>query len=168
MRAVWTMGFVAAAALSFLFPDFIVFRFTQAVVPHMRERGGGRIVNISSAFGHTVPVAGSIDYNASKAALLSFSRTIAVELAHANILVNSVCPGWIESPMLNRVFEGAKNVLDMPSHDEVSRAFQQYLLIKRMGHPEEVAAMVVFLASDRASYITGSVYDIDGGFVKSI
>jgi NAD(P)-dependent dehydrogenase (short-subunit alcohol dehydrogenase family) len=93
---------------------------------------------------------------------------MAVELAGDGILVNSVCPGWIETPMLDRVLDGAMLVLGAASHEEVWRAFQQFLLIKRTGRAEEVAALVVYLASGRASYITGSVYDVDGGFVKSV
>lgn len=143
-------------------------RFTRGVVPHMRRQGGGRIVNISSGFAHTVPIAGSVDYNASKAALLSFSRTMAVELAADHILVNSVCPGWIESPMLDRLLGEVRPMLGVARAEDVALAFQQFLLIKRMGRPDEVAAIIVFLASDLASYITGSVYDVDGGFAKSI
>lgn len=143
-------------------------RFTRAAVPHMRKAGGGRIINVSSVFARAVPMAGSVDYNASKAALLSYSRTMAVELAADNILVNSVCPGWIETPMLDRVLDRAMPVLGAASRDEAWGAFQQFLLIKRMGRAEEVAALVAYLASGRASYITGSVYDVDGGFVKSV
>src|SRR5712664_3918661 len=103
-------------------------RFTQAVVPHMRKQGGGHSINVSSVFGRTVPIAGSIDYNASKAALLSFSRIAAVELAGENILVNSVCPGWIESPMSDRLLESAKQIVGGHSREDVARTFQQFLL----------------------------------------
>jgi 3-oxoacyl-[acyl-carrier protein] reductase len=143
-------------------------RFTRGVVPHMRKQGGGRIINISSAFGHTVPVPGTVDYNAAKAALLSFSRTMAVELAPDNILVNSVCPGWIHSPLLERMADSALPQLGVKTREEGFQVLYQFLLIKRIGQGEEVAAVVAFLASERASYVTGSVYDVDGGFVKSV
>lgn len=143
-------------------------RFTQAVVPDRHTQGGGRIINVSSVFGRTMSSAGSIDYHTSKAALRSFARRAAVELAGENILVNSVCPGWIEAPMLDRLLESAKPIVGGPSRAGIVRTFQQLLLIKRMGRGEEVAAPVVFLASERASYSTGRVYDVDGGFVKSI
>ncbi len=74
----------------------------------------------------------------------------------------------IETPMLGRVLDGAMPILGAASHEDAWRTFQQFLLIKRMGRPEDVAALVAYLASERASYITGSVYDVDGGFVKSI
>src|SRR5262249_54833094 len=120
-------------------------RYTRAVVPHMQEAGGGRIVNVASIFGRCVPMAGSVDYNASKAALLSFSRTMAVELAPHGILVNSVCPGWIETPMLDRLLDDATAVLGAETSEQVAGAFQQYLLVKRMGRADEVAALVAFL-----------------------
>jgi 3-oxoacyl-[acyl-carrier protein] reductase len=142
-------------------------RFTRAVVPHMRRAGGGRIVNVGSVFGHTVPMAGSVDYNASKAALISFSRTMAVELAADGILVNTVCPGWVETPMLERILDEARPVLAAADPRQVWQAFESLLLIKRMGRVDEVASLIAYLASARAAYVTGSVYDIDGGFPKS-
>ncbi|MBV8454464.1 MAG: SDR family oxidoreductase [Deltaproteobacteria bacterium] len=143
-------------------------RFSRSVVPIMRKQSGGRIINISSCFARTVPMTGAIDYWAAKAALLSFSRTLATEVAADNILVNSVCPGFTESPMLDRIYNQAMPILEVSRREDVAEAFQRFLLIKRMGQAEEVAALVTFLASGRASYITGSVFDVDGGFLKSI
>jgi NAD(P)-dependent dehydrogenase (short-subunit alcohol dehydrogenase family) len=143
-------------------------RFTRGVAPHLHKQGGGRIINISSAFGHTVLLPGTVDYSAAKAALLSFSRTMAVELAPRNILVNTVCPGWIHSPQFHRIVDAVLPLRGFTAREENFQFLQQFLLIKRIGQAKEVAAVVVFLASERASYVTGSVYDVDGGYIKSI
>ena len=121
-------------------------RFTRGVVPYMRKQGGGRIINIASVSGHTM-ISGLVDYQAGKAAMLAFSKTMSIDLAPDNILVNSVCPA------LEEVFQNLAN---------------QTLVIKRYGTVEEVSALVAFLASERASFITGSAFDVDGGFTKSM
>lgn len=141
--------------------------FTQGVVPHMRDNGGGRVIYISSATGRTVLVPGIVDYGAAKAALLAFSRTMAIELAPDNILVNSVCPGFITTPLGGKLAEQAMSMLGLQTPEEALQFVSQFTLLKRLGSVEEVSALVAFLASARASYITGSIYDVDGGYTKS-
>ena len=141
--------------------------FTQGVVPHMRDNGGGRIIHISSAVGRTVLMSGMVDYGTAKAALLSFSRAMAIELASDNILVNSVCPGFIMTPLGGKLAEQAMPMLGLQTPEEALQFVSRLTLLKRLGTVEEVSALVAFLASERASYITGSIYDVDGGYTKS-
>jgi 3-oxoacyl-[acyl-carrier protein] reductase len=141
-------------------------RFTRAVVPHMRAAGGGRIIFVSAVGAHS-PIPGLVDYEAAKAALLCFSKSMATELAADNILVNSVCPALIQTPLWDRLADAM-----IPSRgatrDDVFGTLAQLLPLKRYGSPAEVAALVAFLASERANFITGVAYNIDGGYTKSI
>ena len=143
-------------------------RFTRGVAPWMRQHGGGRIINIATAYARTVFAPVTVDYGTAKAGLLLFSRAMAIELAPDNILVNAVCPGFIYSPLSDSLADAAMAPLGVNSREEVRQILQEFTLLKRTGHPEEVAALVVFLASARATYITGSIYDVDGGWTKSI
>jgi NAD(P)-dependent dehydrogenase (short-subunit alcohol dehydrogenase family) len=129
-----------------------VFLCMQAVLPHMRKNNYGRIVNMSSSAGRSTSTLGGIHYTASKAAVLGLTRHCAREYGAHGITANAVCPGLIDTEMVQK---------------EVSpERLQRYLgsfPIHRLGTPEEVADMVVFLASDRAAYITGATVDINGG-----
>jgi 3-oxoacyl-[acyl-carrier protein] reductase len=133
----------------------------------MRNQGGGRIINISSVSGHTM-IGGLADYQAGKAAMLAFSKTMAIDLAADNILVNCVCPALIRTPLWDRLADSLVPAVGQTREEVFRNLADQVLMIKRYGTGEEVAAVVAFLASERASFITGSAYDVDGGFTKSI
>ncbi|HVS44342.1 MAG TPA: glucose 1-dehydrogenase [Candidatus Dormibacteraeota bacterium] len=142
-------------------------RFTRAVVPHMRRQGGGRIVNISTVGAHS-PIGGLVDYEAAKAALLTFSKTMAGELAADGILVNSVCPALIHTPLWDRLADGMIPAMGATREEVFEKLAIQFLPVGRFATPDEVSGLVVFLASSRATFITGVAYDVDGGCTRSI
>jgi NAD(P)-dependent dehydrogenase (short-subunit alcohol dehydrogenase family) len=128
------------------------FLFSQAVIPLMKKSGYGRIVNISSSAGRSVSTLGGAHYTATKAGLLGFTRAVAKEVASFGITVNAVCPGLIDTQMAR----------DSTSKEELEMFIHSFP-IKRLGLPEEIGDLVVFLSSEKASYITGASFDINAG-----
>lgn len=133
------------------------FLCAQRAAKRMVKTGGGRIINIASvASGQTgVGIAGGAHYTASKGGIIGMAETLAIEWAPLGILVNTIAPGAIDTPMVEEA-QTPKEAMD---------AMIARLPLKRIGKPEEVSAMVVFLASDEASYITGAVFYVDGGWL---
>jgi NAD(P)-dependent dehydrogenase (short-subunit alcohol dehydrogenase family) len=125
---------------------------SKAALPALRESGWGRIVNFSSTAGKTTSTLGSAAYTASKHAVLGLTRHMAMEEASHGITVNAVCPGLIDTEMVQTEVDEARKA-----------AYANSFPIHRLGEPEEVAELVAFLASDRAAYITGQALDISGG-----
>ncbi|MEO8306335.1 MAG: 3-oxoacyl-ACP reductase family protein [Betaproteobacteria bacterium] len=128
-----------------------VFNVTRAVVPYMISQRAGRIINISSVAGEKGG-RGQTNYAASKGAINAFTRSLAVELAPRKINVNCVAPGVIETEM-------SRDVRESSGADVKSR-----ILLRRYGRPEDIAYAVWFLASSYADYVTGQVWNVDGGF----
>lgn len=128
-------------------PVFLLSKFASKVM--MRQKSG-RIINITSVVGHTGN-GGQSMYSATKSAITGFTKSIAQELAGAGILANCIAPGFIETDMTDAL------------KDDVKEVILAKVPLKRLGKPEDIGAAVVFLASDAASYITGSTLHVNGG-----
>lgn len=129
------------------------FLVSRAVAPRMKSQKSGRIINISSIAGKTGGLMVGLDYSASKGGLLAMTRALARELAPFGITVNSVCPAMVDTEM-GRLFG-----------EEEKRRYLAGVPLGRLATPEDVAAAVLYLASDAAGYVTGEVIDVNGGLV---
>ena len=128
------------------------FRFSKAVLPHMKKRGGGRLLFTSSVTGPRVAMPGTAYYAASKGGMNAFIRTAALELAPENITVNGVEPGFIRTA-----------AMELLADEEGLAEMSKYIPTGYMGAPEDIAFCMLYLASDEARYITGQTICIDGG-----
>ena len=137
-------------------------RTIRAFLPGMLQKKAGAIVNISSAVSSIRGVPDRYAYGATKAAVIGLTKAVAADFIRQGIRANAICPGTIESPSLEGRIKDRSQATGK-SRAEVERAFVERQPMGRLGKPQEVAALVVFLASDEASYITGQAHLVDGG-----
>jgi len=137
-------------------------RMIKAFLPGMLQKKAGSIVNISSAVSSIRGVPDRYAYGATKAAVIGLTKAVAADFIRQGIRANAICPGTIESPSLEDRIKDRSRATGK-SLAEVEKAFVERQPLGRLGRPEEVAALVVFLASDESSYITGQPHLVDGG-----
>ena len=135
-----------------------VFLCCKHGIPYLRERGGGSVINVASFVAIVGAATSQIAYTASKGAVLSMTRELAVQFARENIRVNALCPGPVETPLLLNIFG------DDPAALERRRI---HWPTGRLAKPREVVNGALFLASDESSYVTGSTFLVDGGLTAS-
>ena len=151
--------------------DFLsAVRLARDLCPPMIARGWGRVVFVTSE-NVAQPYPDETVYNASKSALLSFAKSVAMEHSGSGMLVNCIAPAFIETPMTDGMMEKRADELDC-TFDEAIESFlkeeRPYLVLGRRGKPEEAAAVIAMLCSDLASFVTGANWRVDGGAVGSI
>jgi NAD(P)-dependent dehydrogenase (short-subunit alcohol dehydrogenase family) len=132
----------------------------QLAIPELRRRGGGSIVFLSSVQAY-VTLPGCVPYAAAKAGLVAAARALAPEVGRHGIRVNAIAPGTIDTPMLQRDLSG----MNREEADRFLRQVEEANALGRIGRPEEIAEVVVFLASDASSYVTGTAIVADGGYL---
>jgi NAD(P)-dependent dehydrogenase (short-subunit alcohol dehydrogenase family) len=135
-----------------------VFLCCKHGIPHLQQRGGGSVINVASFVAIVGAATSQISYTASKGAVLSMTRELAVQFARENIRVNALCPGPVETPLLLSIFG------DDPAALERRR---NHWPMGRLAKPREIVNGALFLASDESSYVTGSTFLVDGGLTAA-
>jgi len=135
------------------------------VIPHMQKHHWGRIINMTSIAAKQ-PVEDLVLSNSLRAGILALSKTLSNELARENILVNSICPGYTLTSRIEELAR-AQSLKTGAPYEQVVHGWEKDIPLGRMAQPREIADLVVFLASERASYITGAAIQVDGGWIKA-
>ena len=139
---------------------------TKEVIPHMKSQGWGRIINMTS-IAVKQPLDGLILSNTARAGVIGFAKSISNEFAKFNILVNNVCPGRILTDRIIHLANEKANK-EKKSFEETIKSMEVDIPLQRIGNPSELANLVVFLSSEKSSYITGSTIQVDGGLVRGL
>ena len=142
-----------------------MFRVIRAFLPGMLERGVGSIVNMSSVASSVTGVPNRFAYGASKAAVIGLTKSIAADYVARGIRCNAICPGTVDSPSLRQRIRAQAQASGQAEAD-VMAAFEARQPMGRLGRPEEIAALAVYLASDESRFTTGTVNVIDGGWTN--
>ena len=135
-----------------------MYRMCRAFLPAMIANGGGSIINMASVAGSIIAAPNRFVYGATKAGVIGLTKAIAADYVTQGIRANVICPGTVESPSLDQ------RLKDTGDYEAAKKAFVARQPIGRIGRPEEIAALVVYLASDESSYTTGHAHVIDGGW----
>jgi 3-hydroxybutyrate dehydrogenase len=140
-----------------------VFHATRAVIPHMRERGWGRIVNVVSAHG-LVASPNKAAYVSAKHGVIGLTKVAALELANAGVTVNAICPGWVLTPLVEAQISDRAEASGSSFEDEAVRLLSEKQPMHSFTTPEQIGEFAAFLCGDAASTITGASLSIDGGW----
>src|ERR687892_1434351 len=141
-------------------------RMTREAVPHMRKIGGGRVINITS-YSVKEPIAGLVLSNAIRSGVIGLAKTLSRELARDNILFNNVCPGRIDTDRAQKLNKARADRLGRPV-EEINKEMAAAFPLGRYRTAAEAADLVVFLRAERASYVTGTTIQVDGGLIRGI
>ena len=140
-------------------------RLSRLVMPQMKERGWGRIINISSVSVKT-PVNGLFLSNSLRMGVLGWSKALADELAPFGITVNTVCPGYTRTERVEAILESQSNASGLNKED-IEKSIANNIPMKRVGEAEDLAGLITFLASEKANYMTGLAVQVDGGSART-
>lgn len=147
-------------AFSFDLNVTAMFRIIRAFLPGMIEAGGGSIVNISSVASSVVGVPNRFAYGATKAAVIGLTKSVAADFVTVGVRCNAICPGTVESPSLQ------DRMRAQGDYEAARQSFVTRQPMGRLGRPEEIAALAVYLASDESAFTTGVAHVIDGGWTN--
>ena len=161
-------GYVAAGTIldcdeddwhrSFDMNATLMFRLTKRLLPAMIDNGGGSIINLSSVASSVKGVPNRFAYSASKAAVVGFTKAIAADYIQQGIRCNAICPGTVDTPSLHQ------RVREQGDYEQEMKSFVARQPLGRLGTPEEIATLAVYLASDISAFVTGQAIAIDGGW----